>query len=88
MGSKFWISLLYLAVLGQSVATTIFYMASGKLGSEKTSSFMFLVPVFALFIAWLVLDEPIELHIVVGGFISVLALFFINKKSPTQTKKV
>lgn len=79
-GSTFWISLIYLAVLGQSIATTIFYMASGKLGSEKTSSFMFLVPVFALFIAWLVLDEPIELHIVVGGFISVLALFFINKK--------
>lgn len=79
-GSKFWIALIYLAVLGQSVATTIFYMASGKLGSEKTSSFMFLVPLFALFIAWLVLDEPIEMHIVIGGFISVLALFFINKK--------
>jgi drug/metabolite transporter (DMT)-like permease len=82
-GSRFWISLIYLAVLGQSVATTIFFMASGKLGSEKTSSFMFLVPVFALFIAWLILDEPIQLHIVTGGFISVLALFFINKKSLT-----
>lgn len=77
-GSRFWIALIYIAVLGQSVATTIFFMASGKLGSEKTSSFMFLVPVFALFIAWLVLDEPIELHIVIGGFISILALFFIN----------
>lgn len=87
-GSTFWISLIYLAVLGQSVATTIFYMASGKLGSEKTSSFMFLVPVFALFIAWLILDEPIELHIVAGGFISILALFFINKKSLPQTKSI
>jgi drug/metabolite transporter (DMT)-like permease len=79
-GSRFWIALIYIAVLGQSVATTIFFMASGKLGSEKTSSFMFLVPVFALFIAWLVLDEPIETHIVVGGFISILALFFINRR--------
>ncbi len=80
-GAKFWVALIYLAVLGQSVATTIFFMASGKLGSEKTSSFMFLVPVFALFIAWLILDEPLQLHIVIGGAISMIAVLFINKKS-------
>jgi len=78
-GFEFWIALLYLAILGQTLATTIFFMASGKLGSEKTSSFMFLVPIFALFSAWVVLDEPIELHIIVGGAISMLAVLFINK---------
>jgi len=78
-GIEFWISLIYLAVLGQTVATTIFFMASGKLGSEKTSSFMFLVPLFALLIAYITLGEPIELHIVVGGTISILALLFINR---------
>lgn len=79
-GSKFWISMLYLAVLGQSVATTIFFMASGRLGSEKTSSYMFLVPVFALFCAWIVLDEYVQTHILVGGAISLIAVYFINKK--------
>jgi drug/metabolite transporter (DMT)-like permease len=77
-GLEFWVALIYLAVLGQTLATTIFFMASGKLGSEKTSSFMFLVPVFALFSAWLVLDEAIELHIILGGAISMFAVFFIN----------
>ena len=76
---KFWSALMYLAVLGQSVATTIFFMASGKLGSEKTSSYMFLIPVFALFIAWFVLDEPIQSHIILGGTISMLAVIFINR---------
>ena len=79
-GSKFWISMIYLAVLGQSVATTIFFIASGKLGSEKTSSFMFLVPIFALLIAWIVLDEVMQTHILIGGFISLIAVYFINKK--------
>ena len=78
-GIHFWIALIYLAVLGQTLATTIFFTASGKLGSEKTSSFMFLVPVFALLSAWIVLDEPIELHIIVGGIISMFAVIFINK---------
>lgn len=78
-GVKFWVALIYLAVLGQTVATTIFFIATGKLGGEKTSSYMFLVPVFALISAWAILDEPIELHIIVGGTLSLSAVYFINK---------
>lgn len=78
-GASFWISLIYLAVFGQTIATTIFFVASGKLGSEKTSSFMFLVPFFALFFASVILDEPIEIHIIVGGVVSMIAVYFINK---------
>ncbi len=79
-GKIFWIAMIYLAVFGQSIATTIFFIASGKLGSQKTSSFMFLVPIFALIIAFLLLREPIELHILVGGTLSLIAVYFINKK--------
>ena len=78
--SKFWIALIYLAIFGQTIATTIFFIASGKLGSEKTSSFMFLVPLFALLCAWLILDEPIESHILIGGSISIFAILLINKR--------
>jgi len=74
----FWIALIYLAVLGQTLATTIFFMASGKLGSQKTSSFMFLVPIFSLLSAWLILDEPMQWHIIIGGAISMVAVYFIN----------
>ena len=77
---KFWLALVYLAVLGQTVATTIFFMASGKLGSQRTSSFMFLVPIFSLLSASFILDEPMQLHIIVGGVITLLAVYFINKK--------
>ncbi len=79
-GWKFWTAMIYLALFGQTVATTIFFMASGVLGSAKTSSFMFLVPLFALLSAWLVLDEPIQIHIIIGGAISMIAVLFINKK--------
>lgn len=82
-GARFWIALIYLAVLGQSVATTIFYIASGRLGSEKTSSFMFLVPLFALLIAYFFLDESLEYHILAGGTLSMVAVYFINKKIKT-----
>jgi len=75
---EFWIALIYLSVFGQTIATTIYFMVSGKLGSEVTSSYMFLVPIFALIIAWLVLNEAMQTHIVIGGMISLIAIFFIN----------
>jgi len=78
-GVEFWVAMIYLAVFGQTIATTIFFVASGKLGSQKTSSFMFLVPLFALLIAWIVLDEPLQLHVIIGGAVSMLAVYFINK---------
>ncbi len=78
--TEFWIALIYLAIFGQTIATTIFFIASGKLGSEKTSSFMFLVPLFALLSASIILGEPIENHILLGGIVSVLAVYFINKQ--------
>lgn len=78
--SRFWAALLYLGILGQSVATTIFFIASGKLGSSKASSFMFLVPLFALIVSYFVLDETVETNVVIGGLISLIAVYFINKK--------
>ena len=77
---EFWTALIYLGVFGQSVATTIFFIASGRLGSSRASSYMFLVPIFALLISYLLLDEAIEPHIVLGGTISMIAVYFINKK--------
>lgn len=77
---NFWLALLYLGILGQTVATTIYFVASKKLGSSKASSFMFLVPVFALLISYMVLDEHIKLHIIVGGFIALFSVYLINKK--------
>ena len=84
-GSEFWIAMIYLAVFGQTIATTIFFVASGKLGSQKTSSFMFLVPLFALLSAWLILDEPMQLHILIGGAISMIAVYYINKVTHKNT---
>ncbi|EDZ62848.1 membrane protein containing DUF6, transmembrane domain [Sulfurimonas gotlandica GD1] len=80
-GIKFWIAMIYLAVLGQTIATTIFFVASAKLGSQKTSSFMFLVPIFSLLVAWAVLGESIQSHILIGGSLSLIAVYFINKKN-------
>jgi drug/metabolite transporter (DMT)-like permease len=79
-GISFWLALIYLAVLGQSVATTIYFIASGKMGSSQASSFMFLVPLFSVISSYIVLDEVVELYVLLGGVISSLAVLILNKK--------
>ena len=77
---SFWIALLYLGIFGQTVATTIFFIASGKLGSGAASSYMFLVPVFAPLMSFFLLGEALEIHIMMGGFLTLFAVYLINKK--------
>lgn len=77
---RFWSALIYLAVLGQTVASTIYFIASGEMGSGRASSYMFLVPVFALVSSYFLLDEIPSLALVIGGLISMIAVYLINRK--------
>ena len=84
-GLAFWSALLYLAVFGQTVATTIYFIASGKLGSAHASSYMFLVPIFALATSYFLLEESVELHIVIGGAVTLFGVYLINRSQRTKS---
>jgi len=77
---RFWSALIYLAVLGQTVASTIYFIASGRMGSGRASSYMFLVPVCALGSSYFLLDEIPSLALLIGGSISMVAVYIINSK--------
>ncbi|QOG11720.1 DMT family transporter [Arcobacter sp. FWKO B] len=76
----FWLALIYISSFGQGIATTIYYFASSKLGSANTSSYMFIIPVSALFFSYLILDEVPNLFLIIGGIVNMLALYIITKK--------
>lgn len=80
---RFWSALIYLAVLGQTVASTIYFIASGKMGSGSASSYMFLVPVFALVSSYLLLGEVPSMALLIGGVVSMAAVYLINQKKKT-----
>jgi drug/metabolite transporter (DMT)-like permease len=78
-GIVFWSALMYLSVMTQTVATTIFFIASGKMGSGKASSYMLLVPVFALISSYELLGEVPSASLIIGGVISIAAVYWINQ---------
>jgi drug/metabolite transporter (DMT)-like permease len=79
-GTRFWSALLYLAIMTQTVASTIYFLASGKIGSAKAGSYMLLVPVFALVSSYLLLREIPSIALLIGGVISIVAVYVINQK--------
>ena len=80
----FWLALIYISSFGQGIATTIYYFASSKLGSANTSSYMFIIPVSALFFGWLILDEVPTHFLIIGGLINLIALYIITKQTTNK----
>lgn len=77
---KFWLNMLYFGIINSSIATTTYFYATTKLGAEKASSFIFIVPSAAVFFSWLFMEETIEMKTIIGGSIAILAVFIINGK--------
>jgi drug/metabolite transporter (DMT)-like permease len=77
---RFWSALLFLGVMGQTVASTIYFVASGKIGSSAASSYMFLVPLSALLASYLILGEVPSMWLLIGGTVSSVAIYIVNVK--------
>lgn len=79
-GWEFWTALIYLGVFGQTIASTIYFYASGKMGSGHASSYMFMVPLTALLSSFAVLGETPSLWLVAGGVVSIAAVYVTNRR--------
>ncbi len=78
---KFWVNLFMVSVGAMTFGTSVFIYSTKNLGPEKTSAFIFTVPVSALLTSMIFLNEPLDLFVVAGGGLSILAVYLINSKS-------
>lgn len=76
--------LLFGAVLGVTGATAVYnkLMRSGE--SSKVSSFTFLVPLIAVLLGTIFLQEPFTPSLLVGLVLILLSIYSINRKSATR----
>lgn len=80
----FWLQMFYLAVISTTFATTIYFYAADKAGSHRASSYTFLVPLCAMGLSWLILDEKPGIRVVIGGIVAIAAVYMINLKRPRR----
>ncbi len=75
----YWPHILYLSVVVISFATTIYFFAADKIGSNKASSFTFLVPFTAVSLSWIVFGEEPTIPTICGGILALAAIYLINR---------
>ena len=84
----FWANILILAVVSTTFATTVYFIGIEKLGTNEVSSFIFLVPFFAIVFSILFLKEEVHTTTIVGVVLTVIAVKILNNITFFKKKKV
>lgn len=76
----YWLNIFLLSIVVMSFANTMYFFASSKIGAVKASSYIFVVPLTAIIFSKIILNEQVLYTTVLGGILSVVAVYLINKK--------
>ena len=75
---RFYANFLLVSLGAMSFGTSIYIYATPKLGPIKASAFIFSVPFIALGTASFFLNEPLSYNVIIGGALSLSAIYLIN----------
>ena len=80
----FWVNMFFLSAGAMVFGTTVYFIGTTRLGPEKASAFIFTVPVTALFFSVLLIGERLEMTTLLGGIMTMTAVYLINKSHAQQ----
>ena len=83
----FWLNIILLSIGAQVFGTTIYFIATTKLGPSKASSFIFIVPITAPIFSMIFIGEKLEISTIIGGIMTMTAVYLINKEK-IQTQPI
>ncbi|MDK2793100.1 MAG: hypothetical protein PWQ25_1963 [Deferribacteres bacterium] len=75
------LSIFVLSVFATVIGFIWFYDGIKNLGASKTVVFIYLVPVFGVLVGFLLLNEKLSMAAFMGGIITILGVFMVNKFS-------
>ena len=61
-----------------SFGTSIYIVATYRLGPVQASTFIFSVPFIAMGTAFIFIDEPFSFNVIIGGVLSIISIYLIN----------
>lgn len=79
--------LLWLAVMASVVQFAIWFYLLHIGDPGKTSAFLFLAPFFGVLSGWVLLQEPIQWYVMLGGVLIFIGIFFSNWTPKTVYSK-
>ncbi|MEK9197120.1 DMT family transporter [Ureibacillus sp. 179-F W5.1 NHS] len=85
--ASFIVCLIYGAIFGVAIAFVLYNRLMSKGEAGKVSSFTFLVPLIAVLLGTIFLDEPFTISLILGMALIILSIYLINKKSHVVTEE-
>jgi drug/metabolite transporter (DMT)-like permease len=79
-----WTAIVFIAIFGTAIGLALFYDGVRRIGAARTSVFINLVPVFAVALGVLLLGEPLEASMLVGGALVIGGIFLLNRPEPAR----
>ncbi len=77
-GWNFWMNLFILSAGAMVFGTTIYFLATVRLGSRKASAYIFTVPVTAMGFSMIILGEQLDWTTALGSVLAVSGVYLIN----------
>ena len=74
-----WSSIVFLGLFGTALAFTWYSQAIVRIGTTKSAAFINLVPVFAVLLGTLLLDERLASAVLAGGALVIVGVFLTNR---------
>lgn len=76
--TTFLFHMLCISVGATTFGTSIYFIGVERIGTNEVSSFLFLVPFFAIGLSALYLKEVIGLHVIIGTILSIISVSMLN----------
>lgn len=73
-----WFNLAYLGVGGTAIGFSLYYHGIQKIGATRAGVFINLVPLFALLLSWLLLEESLRPSVLAGGILVLTGVSLTN----------
>ena len=78
-----WAAIGYLVIFGSLIAFVCYLYALQNLPTEQASIYAYINPVVAVLSGWIIFHERITVFIIVGGLVTLLGVFLVNKAFKT-----
>lgn len=79
LGLSQLLSLSFLGIFGSALAYVWYYKGIEKLGATRAGVYIALVPLFAVTLGRIILDEPITIIMIIGGLSVIVGIVLCNK---------
>lgn len=79
-----WYAMLYLIFFGSLLGYSAYVVAITKLPPTQVSIYAYINPIVAVLFGWLILDERMTAHMILGTVITVAGIYLVNREFKKQ----